>query len=274
MSVPTIITSDDKAQLSTAFSSTDVVVDSVDSSGIWRRWDQHQRTQTFKVEGAHIISDRWQIGMSVPLVQRQFAGREYTGLGDVAASLSYEYLPDWNYNPYRPRGIGFIQLVLPTGRSRADSEVGGLDSRGNGFWAYGAGTLLSKSWRRVDAYVSLEWHRSLQKTVSNAIINGTIYPSNGSNWGAGAGYNWAQYRLGVSAVQTDEGAIEIRSKDGWSNRFQGKERWATLAIALSYLQNEQWSWTVQYTDQTVLGDPLNTSLGRSIGLQWQHRWFR
>lgn len=274
LSVPTIITSDDKAQFSTSFTSMDVVIDNVDARSIWRKWDQHQRTQTFKMEGAHIISDRWQVGASVPAIKREFDNQSFSGLGDIATSLSYEYLPDWNYNPYRPRGIGFVQLVLPTGKSRADSEVGGLDSRGNGFWAYGAGTLLSKVWNRWDVFVSLEMHRSLAKKINNSLVNGTVIPGNGANVGAGAGYNWSDYRVGLGMLETTENEIHITSKDGLNDSVQGNERWSTFSASFSYLQSEQWSWTVVYTDQTLLGNPINTSLGMSVGIQFQHRWFR
>lgn len=272
LSVPTIIISDDKAQFSASYGVTDVTIDNVDSQGIWRRWDQHQKVQTLKIEGAHILADRWQAGVSVPVVTRQYGEQSYSGLGDVATSLSYEYLSDWNYNPYRPKGIGFLQLNLPTGKSRADSEVGGLDSRGNGFWSVGAGTMLSKSWTVWDVFMMLEWHRSFGKNINTSMIQGEVRPGNGSNIGFGFGYNWSMYRAGFSVTQTSEDAIKIESVNGTTE--QGLERWATMALSFSYLQSETWSWTLSYADQTVFGDPLNTSLGKSLGIQIQHRWAR
>ncbi len=272
LSVPTMIISDDKAQFSTSYGVTNVMIDNVDDQGIWRRWDQHQTVQTLKIEGAHILTDRWQVGASIPVVTRQYSDQTYSGLSDIAASLSYEYLSDWNYNPYRPKGIGFIQLNLPTGKSRADSEVGGLDSRGNGFWALGAGTMLSKSWTIWDVFVLFEWHRSFEKSVNTSLIQGTVYPGSGSNLGFGFGYNWSMYRAGFSLTQTQEDAMDIKTKN--INIRQGRERWATMGLSLSYLRDEFWSWTASYSDQTLFGDPLNTSLGKSLGVQFQHRWAR
>lgn len=272
LSVPTMIISDDRAQFSTSYGVTHVTVDNVDDQGIWRRWDQHQSVQTLKIEGAHILADRWQVGASIPVITRQYGDQTFSGLGDIATSLSYEYLSDWNYNPYRPKGIGFIQLNLPTGKSRADSEVGGLDSRGNGFWALGAGTMLSKSWAIWDVFVLLEWHRSFEKSVNTSLVQGTVYPGYGSNLGFGFGYNWAMYRAGFSLTQTQEDTMEIKSNN--INIKQGFERWSTMGVSFSYLQGESWSWTVTYSDQTLFGDPLNTSLGKSLGLQLQHRWSR
>tara|TARA_B110001454_G_scaffold219191_1_gene251108 strand:+ start:24712 stop:25623 length:912 start_codon:yes stop_codon:yes gene_type:complete len=273
MSVPTIIIGDDRAQLSASYGRMDVSVDNVDSQGVWRRWEQHQNVQTLKLEGAHIIGDRWQAGVSLPVVNRKYGSDSYSGLGDIATSLSYEYLSDWNYNPYRPKGIGFIQGIVPTGKSRADSEVGGLDSRGNGFWAIGAGTMLTKSWSLFDVFVMLEWHRSFEKNVATSTVQGKVVPGRGSNLGFGLGYNWAMYRAGFSLTRTQEDPIETQFNAGGSS-WQGQERWDTMGLSFSYLQGEEWSWTVSYSDQTVFGDPLNTSLGKSLGIQLQHRWAR
>lgn len=123
---PSIIAGDEKAQLTTSYSFMEVVVDSVDSRGYWHKWDDHQRVQTFKIEGAHLISDRWQIGFTLPVIERSRLDQSYSGLGDISTSLAYEYLPDWNYNPIRPKGIGFLQVTLPTGKSRG---IGGRRPR-------------------------------------------------------------------------------------------------------------------------------------------------
>lgn len=272
LSFPTIIVSNDKAQFSASYGHTQVSVDNVDAQGIWRRWEQHQNVQTIKLEGAHTISDHWQTGVSIPVMTRQYGGTSYSGLGDLATSLSYEYLSNWNSNPYRPKGIGFIQGIIPTGKSRADSEVGGLDSRGNGFWAIGAGTLLTKSWTVWDVFVLLEWHRSFERNISTSLVQGQVRPGRGSNLGFGFGYNWAIYRAGFNLTRTQEDPVETQLLSGSS--WRGEERLDTMTLTFSFLQSEEWSWTLSYSDQTAFGDPLNTSLGKSLGIQLQHRWAR
>lgn len=67
-----------------------------------------------------------------------------------------------------------MQLTLPTGKSRADSEVGGLDSRGNGFWALGLGTLLTTTWAKFDSFASFEMHRFFGKEVSTSQFSGKL----------------------------------------------------------------------------------------------------
>ena len=269
---PAIISGDDKAQLTTSYAFSEVVVDNVDSRGIWKKWDQHQKVQTFRIDGAHLLSDRWQAGFTVPILQRSYMEQTYSGFGDVSSSVAYEYLPDWDYNPYRPKGIGFLQLTLPTGKSRAESEVGGLDSRGNGFWALGAGTLLTKIIGRYDLYSSLEVHRSFGKKISNSQVTGALNPGWGGNFGLGGGYNFLKvWRAGSSITWTYEDPVNLR---GQSNFNGAVERYATALFAVSYLINNQFAGTLSYSDQTLFGNPVNTSLGRTVLLQLQRRWER
>lgn len=269
--IPAIIAGDDKALLTTSYSYSEVVIDNVDSSGIWRKWDPHQQVQTFRVEGAHLISDRWQAGGILPVIQRSRLGQSHSGLGDVSGSLAYEYLPDWDYNPYRPKGIGYLQATLPTGKSRAESEVGGLDSRGNGFAALGVGTLLTKIFGRWDAFTSFEVHRSFDKQVSNSQLSATLKPGFGGNFGLGGGYNTAAWRIGSSITWSYEDPVKIQ---GSSSLTWPLERYATAVVAVTYLANDAWAGTLSYADQTLFGSPVNTSLGRTIAFQLQRKWGR
>lgn len=95
-------------------------------------------------------SGRYQAGFSLPIQTREKAesqSSKSTGLGYTAIILGYEYLPDWDYNPWRPHGFGFMSLTFPAGRSIYEMDaVDGLDSRGRGFWAMGIKTVLTKSW--------------------------------------------------------------------------------------------------------------------------------
>lgn len=271
--VPAIISGDDEAQISTSISTTEVIVNNVDSNGIWRKWDQTQKVQTFKIDAAHIFSDRWQAGLSLPVMQRTLNEKTYSGLSDVAVSVGYEVLPEWNYSPWRPKGISFMQLTVPTGQSKFESEVGGLDSRGNGFWALGIGTLLTKTFVNWDAFSTFELHTSRTQNIQTTSFQGNVKPGYGGNLGIGLGYNVTDYRIGSSVTWTYEDPIDIESNLGIIQKGS-VERYATAVASLSYLANDQWSGTVSYSDQTLIGSPLNTSLGRGVAVQLQRRWGR
>lgn len=272
VSAPSIIAGDDKAQVSFQYSMTSVVIDNVDEDGIWRKWENHQQVQTTRIEVSHIIADAYQAGISVPVIQRKLNDQSYSGLGDVSMTAGYEYLPDWDYSPYRPKGIGFLQVTTPTGKSRAESELGGLDSRGNGFWALGIGTVLTKTILDWDAITTFEIHRSFNKDVSNNQIHGTLKPGFGGNLNLGAGYNTKNFRFGASVSWTYEDRIDlIDSPSGYTGSI---ERYAAGTITVSYLASEEWLASVSYADQTLFGAPVNTSLGKTASLNLVRKWGR
>lgn len=264
-----LITGDHKAIFNALYSWTDVIVDSVDGSGYWYTSTEHQKVQNLRLEASHIFWDRFQAGLSLPIISRQKFSETYTGLGDIVGTMGYEYLPDWDYNPYRPHGVGFLTLTLPTGKSKVDSSVGGLDSRGNGLWAFGVGSFLNKSWSSWDVVQSIEVHRSFQRTVTSGL---TLKPGFGGNLMLGGGYSWGNYRLGSGLTWTYEDAIEI--SQGISTSTGSPERYATFSFMLSYLWSDAWSGTLSYLDQTLFGEPSNTSLGRGFSVQIQHRFSR
>lgn len=257
------------------------VIASVDDEGIWREQENSPVTQTLKIEGACLISDRWQLGASVPLIRRStslaFAAREgsgekkFTGLGDVSTTLAYEILPEWEYNPWRPKGTAFLQLSYPTGKPRAASTVGGSDSRGNGFWSTGAGIYLSKLWGNLDVFTTFETHRSFAREIFTSQLAARLVPGLGGSAGFGAGIHLNDWRLGTSINFTYEDPVKI---EGSITAQQGAERFATGVLALTRTIQEQWSATISYSDQTLFGSPRNTSLGRSGSIQVQRRWAR
>src|SRR5437868_7601347 len=65
-SLPSVITGDDAAQLSTSFSQSTVQAD-VSADGVWSRRVTQDRTQTLKIDAARIFLDRWQAGFSLPV---------------------------------------------------------------------------------------------------------------------------------------------------------------------------------------------------------------
>lgn len=272
--IPSIITSDDEAQLAVSYSFSRVHAD-VFTSGDWRRREERDVTEVYKIEGAHIFHDRYQAGVSVPYQKRSREGAqadESAGLGDVSLQLGYEYLPDWDYHPYRPKGIGYLSLILPTGRSIYESDDGsGIDARGRGFWGVGGGTVLTKSWGSWDANFNFEAHYSFPKDVSNETTKGTVRPSYGGSTALGGGYNWESIRLGALINWFYEAPTDVT---GTTPSDGTLKRYASGSLLLSYLFKSNESIVVSYADQTLFGSPLNTTLSKSLTIFFQKRWQR
>jgi hypothetical protein len=272
--IPSIITSEDKAQLATSYSRAKIHAD-VFTNGDWRERQEDDITETYKIEGAHIFKDRYQAGFSIPYQSRQRSGAqsdESSGLGDISLQFGFEYLPDWNYNPYRPKGIVYLSVITPTGRSIYESKDGsGIDARGRGFWGLGLGAVHTKKWGRYDANSNFEMHYSLPKVVHNKTTSGTVHPSYGGSFAFGGGLNFSNLRLGGLINWSYEGPTDV---SGTTSSNGELKRFATGSILISYMLPENQSVIASYSDQTFFGSPFNTSLSKSITLFYQKRWER
>ena len=268
---PSLITGDDQGQLTTSYSFSQVV-DEVGNNSMWYPQSNYQYSQTYKIEGAHILADQWQAGFSLPLVSRSMNLSSSSGLGDVSGTLGYEFLPDWDYNPWRPRGLGFVQITLPTGRSVNEStEAFQLDSRGRGFYALGIGTLLTKIIHKWDIFVELDIHHSFPKDYSNSQSHGTVSPGQGGNLGGGVGFNLSAWRLGTGLTWTYEDPIGVA---GTINSPGAAQQLATATLSASCMIGNVWTTSLVYSDQTLFGSPLNSSLGRGFAISVTRRWER
>lgn len=274
LSVPSIIAGDDRQQLSTSYSYSKVHAD-VSASGIWQRKANEDITQILKLDYASIIEDRFQFGVSLPIHQRNvqgLQGGQSQGLGDTALQGGYEYLPDWDYHPYRPKGIGYISLTLPTGKSLYEEDnLSGLDSRGRGFWALGAGTLLTKTFKKIDTLATLELHKSFSKPVHNSQFQGTIEPGWGYSYSLGIGYNMNKLRLGHALLWSYEDPIQSQGNIVSKGNYQSV---ATGSFSVSYLTDQLLTVSLTYSDQTLYGEPTNTGLNKTILLSLLKRWSR
>jgi len=267
---PALITGDDRAQLTTSYQYSKIDTD-VLTNGIWQKRNQLDLTQTLKIEGAHILKDRYQFGFSIPVQMRsveglQGGGSPSSGLADVSLQAGYEFLPDWDYNPLRPKGHSYLALTLPTGKSIYESPDG-LDVRGRGFTALGAGIVLTKSWVTWDASSTIEAHQAFEKSTQNSVIR----PGLGGSFNLGIGYNLKNLRLGGAITWSQEDPIEVT---GTQSSKGANQRFATGSLSASYLFENSWAGTLSYADQTLFGDPTNTSLSKTVAVYIQKRWAR
>lgn len=268
---PSIIAGDEAAQLTFTTSYSDVI-EQVGADSFWNRDALEESSGTFQLEGALILEDRWQLGAQLPLVRRSKKESTSTGLGDVQLLGAYEYLPDWNYNPWRPKGIVYIQLTVPTGVSNLEStEQLQTDSFGRGFWTLGLGTLLTKSIDHWDVFANLEFHHSFARDFENNSVRGTLDPGWGFRSSFGGGYNLGDFRLGTSLAWSVEDPVDTLGTIESSGTVQ---RFVTASLSGSYLVNQSWAVTIAYNDQTWFGDPINTALSRGVSLSVQKRWAR
>lgn len=273
---PAIISGDEQAQLSVLVSHSSVIGE-VEGEGepVFWNGDQHVVTQTVRVDGAILLSDRWQLGAMIPMVQQDVqssgVGNTGTALGDIRLNAAYEALPEWSYSSWKPRGYVFAQLIVPTGNSVYDStDLGMVDAAGNGFYTVALGSLLVKRWSSWDASFVPEVHYGFRRRFSEEGI--TVNPGVGASALLGGGWSRGAFRVGAR-VQPQYSAPKQTTTDAGQSMSIYQFAW-NAGVDLTYMASDEWSITGSYTDQTLVGPAVNTQLSRTFALMLQRRWDR
>ena len=271
--LPSLITGDEKSLLNSTLLQADLHT-RVSNRGVWRRQNSLDQTQTFRLDFARIFQDRFQYGISAPLTSRKTeSGKNAasSGWGDLGAQVGYEYLTDWDYHPWRPRGVGYLNLNVPAGTSKYET-LEQSEIRGKGFYTMGAGTVFTKQWVRWDALAGAELRRGFSRTFQSSVFNGNVAPGWGRTLTLGGGYHWSDIRVGGTIAWVDEDAKRISSADELPD--EDSERFATGSVSVAYSANTEWSGNISYSDQTLFGDPSNTTLSKTWSISLQKRWSR
>lgn len=279
--MPSLITGDHWAQLSASFSSGSIIGDApAKGIPVFRADDNLERISTLSIDGATLLSDRLQTGFSIPFTRRSVEygslNNAHSDLGDVRWNMAFEAFPQFTYSSWKPTGYVFFQANLPTSKSIYEStEPGLVDANGKGFFSFSTGTFWKKQFSVWDLYFSPEVHYSIPGIFQSA--DGSLLKVS-PGWGASAA-------LGIAASPGNgDLRLGLRISPGYE---QGKRTDKNVSISIgsyklawdtaletAYLLNTVWSVSATYTDQTLIGPAVNTTLNRMIALSLQHRWER
>ncbi len=291
-SLPALITGDERAQFAASFSQGSVIGDAPNEGiPVFRGAGESETTQTLKLSGAGLLSDRSQVGVTGTFASRAFhRGSENataTALGDTSVGFAYEILPEWNYSAWRPRGHLFFEATLPTGRSVYEAERPGMvDATGRGFFRLAVGGVFTKRFDRWDLLGIGEIHRSLPRTFSPTTANTEALEVDagfGASAAIGAGYSpgGGRWRFGIRLQPSyAEGrALTTSPGSATANRTRSRPvRVVDTSFEASCLldENSAGTWTAfaSYVDQTLLGPAANTTLNRVVSVGVQRRWDR
>ena len=264
--LPSLITGDERTMINASVAYGDVIGDApAAGKGIPVFRDalsKREIRKTMNLGVATLISDRWQMGASIPVVQNEISTTSYqeinTQLGDVSATIGFEALPEWEYSLWTPRIYTFVQWVAPTGRSMGDSQTRlATDVSGVGYHQLHLGAVVIKRWSDWDANVVLKTGRDLN------------FGANLLNSSLGAGYSFAErWRLGASLetqyTSTQQmGVSETAAKLVWNT-----------GATVTCLVGADSSLILGYMDQTLMGPAYNTTLARTANFSFQHRFER
>ncbi len=264
--IPSMITGDEAGMVSLAFSVADVVGDAAGAGkGLPVFRDEKsgkELRQNLSLNVASLISDRWQVGASIPLIQNSLSSSSMNEtniqMGDVSATLGFEAVPEWEYSEWRPRVYTFTQWVMPTGRSMNDSKTMlASDVSGLGVHQLHLGVAAIKRWNDWDLIAVTKIGKELSR--GSSFLNASL----------GGGYSFGDvWRTGMNLETQYQSPMKIA--DSYTSQ---KLVWNT-GVTLTYLVGAQGSAILGYTDQTLFGPAINTTLARSFSFSYQQRFER
>lgn len=269
---PSIISGDDKTQISTTLTAGRISALAQPSGKITALSDA-KTPETFasQLDAATLLSDRWQIGTSLPLRYRAVGDTGAWSVGDITLNVAYEALPEWAFSAWVPKGFVFVQARVPTGTSRFESsQLNAIDVSGKGFWGVSAGVLLLKTWGSWD--VSLLGQ--IGQSFAHSYGDSRYVP--GANLSAGLGLGVSpgagSFRIGAFVGPIYEAPISVEgplsfdtpSEMGWQSTLQ-----------LSYMASSTLSLSLAYADQRLFQSVShNVPIGQSLSFVLQKRWSR
>ena len=264
--LPSLITGDESKFISLSVSTGTVVGDAAGAGKglpVFRDSESNQEyRRNISINFASLISDRWQWGTSIPVIQNKITSisrqETNTQLGDVSFTIGYETIPEWEYSEWKPRVYTFAQWVVPTGREMANSQSAlASDVSGLGFHQIHLGAVAIKRWSNWDTNLVLKLGKEL--SYASSLLSASL----------GGGYSFADlWRVGMSLETQYQSPMKVM--DAFTSQ---KLVWNTGAT-VTYLVGANSSLILGYSDQTLFGPAINTTLARTANLAFQQRFER
>jgi hypothetical protein len=269
-SLPNLITGDFKAQVS-VLASNSAVTHSIDKEGGFnkRNNDSREVSESMTIMSAYQLDDLWQVGLTIPMKKNTYktesTSESSSGLGDLKLQIAYEFLPEYSYSKWKPRGFIFLQHTFNNAKSTHESKKDhGTDALGKGFNTSSLGISFFKIKKNLDFTFMAEYHQSEQRNFTNQNQNFQVKPGAGYSalLGLGLSPKNGNLRYGMNMVS----AIERPTKTNGDikSTSAGKET-LELGLNLGYMLGDN-SFVASYTDQSFFGVGKNANATKAISL--------
>ncbi|MFT6632094.1 MAG: hypothetical protein ACJAS4_002056 [Bacteriovoracaceae bacterium] len=268
--LPNLITGDYQSQLSFVGSNS-AVTHTVNNDGkfIKRDKDNEEVKEVFTLKAAYLFSELWQAGFEIPVIKnthRLLSKEESTtGIGDLKLQVAYEFLPEYSFSRWKPRGFIFFQQNIINAKSVYDSdEELGTDALSTGFNTTNLGISFVKIISQYDFTLTGEIHTSTKRRFKSSNNDTTIKAGNGYSYSLGAGLSPknGDLRMGTTLYYSYEGSKYFT---GDRVHTSGEKEFYQLGLNLGY-KVENNSYIFSYSDQSFLGSAKNINVSKSISL--------
>ncbi len=264
--LPNIITGDFKAQFGLSYANK-AITHTVSENGnfIARSKENREVRETVTFKGAMLIKDFFQFGLEVPYINNTHEvsdeGEQYSELGDPTIQLNYEFLPEWTYSWWKPRGFLYFGHTFSMTKSiyETESELG-TDALGTGFDTFNLGAHFYKVYRQYDFSIFAKKSLRQKRKFTSSGESIEVTPGEINSYGVSFGYSNKEFRVGTTINNFNEDRKEIKRNS--SSSISGTKSYTDFGLSLSY-HKDLISYSLSYNDQTFWGEGRNMNLGKS-----------
>ena len=266
-----IITGDNKAEMSLGYSfRSDIGQTNQDGWSTFNSDQIKDQKQSINVQGQYQLSESWQIALKLSFIEKELKksgiSENNTGLGDVDLQTSYEYLPEYTYREYKPRGFLYSKISIPMSKNLYDSESNIFaDVRGSGLYSLSVGNFLLKKINSFTFKLTTEWTHLFGEKYSTFKLHD--YEKFTLPLGLSYGAEDSDFSFGV----TDTFSYQTNKKlSGSINSKSSQEYFWEMSFFVNYGPNRDELWSLSYSDSTLQGKNVNSPLYRSVGLNYTY----
>ena len=221
---------------------------------------------------ARMFFDRFQsslkIGVTTKEIDKQKRAEKNSGLQDIEVQSSYEFMPEYTYSPIKPRGFSYLKFAIPMSKSLYDSTSPVFsDVRGTGQFSVAPGLFFIKKLTALSLKSGVEYQYYLGKQYSEFKLDDYykfIVPF-------GISYPFSLYPVTLSATSTWNYQSPKKLNGSIQSRSASEYFW-DLNISTSLHLANLTSFTLAYSDSTLIGKNINSPLYRIIGLSYNYGW--
>ncbi len=228
----------------------------------------HQSALNFQYQRQ--IIEQFQLAAKSSLIQKTIEKQNRkevkNGLGDLELQASFEFLPEFTYSAYKPRGFVYSKLSIPNSRSLYDSKSAIYsDVRGSGLYSISIGSFFLKRFASTTLKAGLEAQHLFGRSFDQSHLND---------------YNKIILPLGIT-YSFDPMPISLGFNSTWNyqtkkqltgeiNTTSSKEYFWELGTFINWTVNREETWGITYSDSTLVGKNINSPLYRSFSLNYTH----
>ena len=226
----------------------------------------------YSLQIARMLFERFQtslkIGVTTKDLDKQHRVEKKTGLQDIELQSAFEFMPEFTYSKFKPRGFSYLKLSVPMSKSLYDSKSQLFsDVRGSGLYSLAPGLFFLKKVSALSLKSGVEYQYYLGKIFSDSTL--ADYYKIVIPFGASFALDRSPVILSVTSTWNYQSAKDL---SGFIQSKSPNEYFWDLNLSSTYRLSDAAGISLSYSDSSIIGKSVNSPLYRIIGLSYNYGW--